>query len=263
MSKARIYLGDTLKALVFKVGLIPTLCKCVNALKINYLTKFQSPASHLRAVGITKMSLLSSIQTLSLLSLQINRTYAVLELLSNHKSYFQSVQVDFHEHKTNFHELSLQIVIEQFILHLTSFMDEWNSELNPNKLTKFSEEVLELKLTTKPISQRINKWSDLKNFRNILVAHNYKHKGESIFDSDTPFRFNIPNTLNEFKLITKLLDLKLALTAGKFKNEFDASRDFKFSEFITVKHDSIDIEYEFDLIKKQVFDKMAEQRVQQ
>ncbi len=209
------------------------------------------------------MNLHSSIQTLTLLSLQINRTYAVLELLSNHKTYFQAVKVDFHEHKTNFHELSLQIIIEQFILHLTSFMDEWNTELNPNKLTKFSKEILELKYTTKPISQRINKWSDLKDFRNILVAHNYKHKGKSIFDSDTPFKFNIPNTLNEFKLITKLLDLKLALTAGKFKNEFDASRDFKFGDFISANHTTINLEYELNLIKNQVYDKMAEQRIAQ
>lgn len=89
-----------------------------------------------------------------------------------------------------------------------SFIDEYNKEFIGSKHPDFSERIKRLKQITKPALKRLNSWSDFKNYRNYILAHNYRIGDKSIFADDfKPIIFNVPHTNAETILVVELIKI--------------------------------------------------------
>jgi hypothetical protein len=93
-------------------------------------------------------------------------------------------------------------------LMCSSFLDEYNEEFTPHKHPEYADRIMRLKRITKPVMRRINKWTDLKDYRNIVLAHNYRIKRTSLFAADNKGRyFNVPHTDDEIVLLSRLIPI--------------------------------------------------------
>ena len=95
-------------------------------------------------------------------------------------------------------------------------------------------------------------WTGIDSYRNILIAHNHKINGISIFQNITPVHFKVPNDLSEFILIDKLMMYLMALTVGEFKDESASQMKFDFYSFFDFPNNPVDVQLEFSKIKQEV-----------
>lgn len=62
----------------------------------------------------------------------------------------------------------------------------------------------------KPVFKKINQWSEIKEFRNNVLAHNYrskKHSNKSVFVSKGLRDYNIPQKVSDFAFLIQCIDL--------------------------------------------------------
>lgn len=95
------------------------------------------------------------------------------------------------------------------IILVNSFLDEYNHKLTAKHVgSEFEEGIIRVKNANKLFMKRINKWGGIKDFRNHIVAHNYRVNKDSLFSSETPFKsYKIPNTNSEKNLVCGILHL--------------------------------------------------------
>jgi hypothetical protein len=94
------------------------------------------------------------------------------------------------------------LISNHCIIMFCSFLDEYEKHFTPHFLNDVdSERILRVRNKNEPGLKRIKKWKDLKNFRNILAAHNFRVKGKSFFSEDIEkLKFVIPNKVSEKNL---------------------------------------------------------------
>jgi hypothetical protein len=98
---------------------------------------------------------------------------------------------------------------EYIIILICSFLDEYNDNFIPSKSILLHNRILNYRKQVKPIITRIAKWSDLKKYRNNILAHNLRLKDNTSIFSDTleKIDYNVPNTLEEIRLLIELSTL--------------------------------------------------------
>jgi hydroxymethylpyrimidine pyrophosphatase-like HAD family hydrolase len=102
-----------------------------------------------------------------------------------------------------------------------SFLDEYQEELAPNKHPEFDQRIKRLKTITKPVIKRINQWKDLREYRNVLLAHNLRVKGKSLYSKDiSHIHYNVPHTNKEHELLGELLIILMSTFAQEFSDVF-------------------------------------------
>ncbi|MEN6453393.1 MAG: hypothetical protein ABFD10_03975, partial [Prolixibacteraceae bacterium] len=70
----------------------------------------------------------------------------------------------------------------------------------------------------KPVQKAINKWSDLKNFRNEIIAHNFRNsKGE--FKLFSIGDYNCPQTHEELSYLVAFLNRMVRVLSSNFPME--------------------------------------------
>ena len=102
--------------------------------------------------------------------------------------------------KDNSNSVIYSIITSQIIITSCSYLDEWE-ELG--KLTKVENEpkIITLRKTVKPAIDRINQWSDMRQFRNNIIAHNHRIKNENNSLSILYLSRNLPRRLQKANLI--------------------------------------------------------------
>jgi hypothetical protein len=88
------------------------------------------------------------------------------------------------------------------IIDFCSYLDEYN-----NYFCKFPEEeinlkIKEIKTICKPFIKEINKWSDLRNFRNSFIAHNMRNKLNKVVFREQ-LNLNIPRGIFEMEMASR------------------------------------------------------------
>ena len=92
------------------------------------------------------------------------------------------------------------------IILLCSFIEEFNEEFTIVRHPEYANQINRIKKLTKPVLKRISQWKNLKDYRNQILAHNFRNKGKSLFSkSVAPISFNVPHTNSEFVLLTELI----------------------------------------------------------
>ena len=134
------------------------------------------------------------------------------------------------------------------------FFDEYNREFTSSKHPAFKDRIDRLKKLTKPVLKRLNKWTHFKDYRNYILAHSFRFKDQSIFDTDfKPFKFNAPHTNSEIILLAELMRIITTCIAQEFpelvakmnlKENLLSKMDFEWNE--------VDIDKELETIWTQI-----------
>lgn len=93
----------------------------------------------------------------------------------------------------------LSIVTSKIFIDAVSFLDEYDRYFN----SKSIQRVKDVRRILKILIREINGWKDLKNYRNKMLAHNYRNgkgKAPSVFKDGTFLTFNVPKRINELQL---------------------------------------------------------------
>lgn len=108
-------------------------------------------------------------------------------------------------------------MLNHYLIIVCSYIDEWNSHFNENAIPAFQNRIRRVKTISKPAMKEISKWSGLRDFRNVVLAHNLRGKGgTSIFSGNAKINNNIPSDPTETLLLFNLLDL----VNGELMKEF-------------------------------------------
>lgn len=102
-------------------------------------------------------------------------------------------------------------------LESVSFLDEFNTDFFHNIEEEFKPRMKAIRLITAPIIKRINKWKDLGKFRNNIIAHPWRDKGEFAIP-DRQF-YNIPRNWFEIGVLVNLINYVWSLIKAEFKDE--------------------------------------------
>lgn len=166
--------------------------------------------------------LLEIVKTLLTLGTQIKFLIDAHETLTENGDYLNQVKFKDPHHANLPLDKSISGFLQNYMKIIScSFLDEYNGELVPSKHSLYADRIRRLKKITKPVINRINQWKDLKEYRNILLAHNLRAKGKSLYSTDTgQLHFNIPHTNDEHVLLCELLIILTTILSQEFQDVF-------------------------------------------
>ncbi|PHS50867.1 MAG: hypothetical protein COB01_11775 [Lutibacter sp.] len=101
-------------------------------------------------------------------------------------------------------------------------MDEWHFF---GKLIKEEQEsrIITLRKITKPVIDRINKWEDMRKYRNNIIAHNHRIKKEdnSLAIFNLSRNLNCPNSFFDYKLLLGCIYITKNVLLKIFPKEYN------------------------------------------
>jgi hypothetical protein len=137
--------------------------------------------------------------------------------LSNDSEYFKNSKIP----KKSSSQVDTTIIDAlrfQYILQICSFLDEWDKFTGIKTNSEFDEKIRVIKRVVKPAKQAINKFPDLRRFRNEIIAHNYRDKNNE-FTFNRINTYHIPNNNGEMYLILYSIKRILDVLYSNFKEE--------------------------------------------
>jgi hypothetical protein len=198
--------------------------------------------------------LVESYKTLFYLATQIFFFIEVYETYRDNEEYLNKVKF-----KGHYSDLPLAKAISGNLQNYTiiigcSFIDEYNQEFTPFKHPEYADKISRIKKLTKPVMNRLNKWNNLKDYRNYILAHNFRIKGKSLFAKDVePIKFNVPHTNSEFILLAELIRVVTTCIALEFPDLFEklSSDDLPIRK-MQFNYLAVDINGELETIREQI-----------
>ena len=104
------------------------------------------------------------------------------------------------------------------LLNTCSYLDEYNNNFLANAENKFKDRILEVRKIAKPAFKKVNQWSDLREYRNHMIAHNFRINNNS-FSFNMLGQYNVPRTYRDIVLLRKYLMMIQGIIDGEFNIE--------------------------------------------
>ena len=123
--------------------------------------------------------------------------------------------------------LNVRLSVQWHVLIIAnSLMDELNNYLFKYNLADANEEnkILRFKHIIEPILVEMNSWHDLRNFRNRVLAHNFRNKElnfKSVLLNGELHQYVIPNQIHELIAIFKYLSSISKIASQLFVDEYN------------------------------------------
>ncbi len=136
------------------------------------------------------------------------------------------------------------------ILYTCSFLSEWEDFLVKRSEEKHKQSIITGKKTAKPAIDRIKGWTDLKKYRNTVLAHNFRDKSnnsEPIFPMDSIECLIVPKHISEFLLLRMLVLTAVKIISNPFLNELSTDK-MEFFKYIEPQFKEIDEDKEMEVI---------------
>lgn len=149
------------------------------------------------------------IKTLLHLQGQISLTVETLNEIGNNYKTLQEIKLENHFSKISLESATHTLISNHSIILFCSFLEEYEKKFTPHFLKDIdAKRIINVRQKNEPGLKRIRKWKDLRDFRNILAAHNFRIKGKSFFsDEFDKFKFTIPNKVSEKNLFSGIIYL--------------------------------------------------------
>lgn len=113
-------------------------------------------------------------------------------------------------------------MLNHSLIIANSYFDEFNEHFVPVKHPGFEDRIKRVRTITKPVTKRLSKWTNFKDYRNYILAHNFRVKGQSIFDADFhTVHFKAPYTNSEIILLAEMIRLVNITIASEFPELLD------------------------------------------
>jgi hypothetical protein len=113
----------------------------------------------------------------------------------------------------------------QILLYTDSLIEEYNKYFKVTEAKTDTEyaKVEQTRELLKPVFKKINQWTELKDFRNNVLAHNYRVQKlgyKSVFISKGLSGYNIPQRILDFAFLIQCIDLVRQIVYKIFKEEY-------------------------------------------
>lgn len=122
----------------------------------------------------------------------------------------------------------------QILILANSFIDEWDKYLVPRSTNdEFNKMLINAKKLSKPAVKRIREWKGIKDFRNSVLAHNFRDKKnnyESVFLTDKFDKIEIPGHISELILLSKCIKIARTKVCEPFKTKLEETKDMYFED---------------------------------
>ena len=117
-------------------------------------------------------------------------------------------------------EVFKALIFDKVLLVGFSILEEINKVFTKKNIPEWKIEIAEFKKKVSPISKRLSQWTDLRPFRNQILAHNLRTQdGKSIFNiEDGLHEFNVPQKNGEFVLFFELIRVYTELFFKHFED---------------------------------------------
>lgn len=104
------------------------------------------------------------------------------------------------------------------LLDVCSYVDEYNKHFLNKAEAQFKERILSVKKIAKPAFQKVNDWTELKEYRNQMIAHNFRVNGDT-FSFNRLGQYNAPRTYSDIALLRKYLMMVQTIIEAEFQPE--------------------------------------------
>jgi hypothetical protein len=117
--------------------------------------------------------------------------------------------------KEQAHYISLYNTI---IMNVCSFLDEYNNHFSVRVESEFHDRIYQVKKIAKPAFKKLNEWKDIKDYRNHMIAHNFRIDGDK-FSLNMLGQYNAPRTYRDLAVLRKHLNMVYTVIEAEFKSE--------------------------------------------
>ncbi|WP_226065515.1 hypothetical protein [Kaistella polysaccharea] len=195
---------------------------------------------------------------LSFLFTQTKLTVISIEKCLIKSEYINEIQFDEEFYNRTPFSNSIRALLSNYsVIQFCSFLDEYkkfNQTLTDNESLK--ARIRKVRDKNKYGLKRINKWTNLYDIRNQLLAHNFQIKNKSFFDNEENkvYEYSFPDTLNEKLVFLKIMEKICMNIIEEFDEILLISNiaEYKMSEHIKINKGIIDLETEMNEIEKQM-----------
>jgi len=109
----------------------------------------------------------------------------------------------------------------QITIKSCSFLDEWDKFLGVKNEPTLVPKLKLIKSIVKPARKAINTWTELKEFRNEIVAHNFRKKKEQLVMIDQMGDYDCPQTIGEMYFLICFIDRMIRVLTKNFPKEVE------------------------------------------
>ena len=191
--------------------------------------------------------ILVTLKTLLHLGTHLKFINTVNYAYNDNLDYLNTIKLTGHYENISFSKAVSGNLQNYAIIIACSFLDELNKELTAFNHPDYEKQINKVKRIIKPIKKRINKWSDLRNYRNYILAHNLKEKSISLFsEKREKVTYNVPFSNSEHFLFTELILMIVKFVSSEFK-DLIAKIDFKESitDRVEFTENDVDVKKEY------------------
>lgn len=130
------------------------------------------------------------------------------------------------------------------LLNACSYLDEYNKHFLFKAEPELKDRVITVKRIAKPAFKKVNEWSDLREYRNQMIAHNFR-VNEDIFSFTFLGQYNAPRTYRDIVCLRKYLMMIQGVIEAEFSFEMENVNSFIKSFPVKgqqINYDNIEIE---------------------
>ena len=196
-----------------------------------------------------------SLLTLSHLATQIKYQTEIVKVTYENATYLNKLKLTGWYANKPYRDSVLAIVLNSINIMACSYLDELLRELTPIKYPENSETIMNFLKKVNPAIRRIKKWTNLKDYRNHMLVHNYRIKNISIFaDSHKIIEYNAPTKDNEILLLAELIFLINSQLFEFFPNEVTKilTTQVKVTDRYKFQNNQIDFKEELNSIEMEI-----------
>ena len=104
------------------------------------------------------------------------------------------------------------------LMNSCSFLDEYNKHFLFKSEPEFKDRILAIKKIAKPAFKKINEWTDLREYRNQMIAHNFRINDDA-FSFNMLGQYNAPRTYRDIVLLRRHLMMIQGIIEAEFTSE--------------------------------------------
>lgn len=115
-------------------------------------------------------------------------------------------------------------IFSQTLILTNSFLDEFDKFFTSKKPDE-NRKISKVKKVVKPAVSQIRKWTDLKIFRNNVLAHNLrvnKQNNVSVFLDGRIHNYNIPKDISDLQVLVQCLLMTKSVILENYQSEYQS-----------------------------------------
>lgn len=139
--------------------------------------------------------------------------------------------IDFNYHRRKQHEWNSKeythyvTLYNAILMHTCSYLEEYNNQFTSKTELEFKDRIRMVKKIAKPAYKKIMNWSDLRQYRNQIIAHNLRINND-IFSFNKLGQYNAPRTYVDLVVLRKHLMMIQGIIDAEFSIEIPKVNDF-------------------------------------